>query len=119
VRLGLRLATLEDPMKQLGSVFQIQSGKVYRQIFTGGEEAAAVVELVNSSITQNTADNMIVWSTQAVHYSATVELRHHGQVRLLHSSATGNTAWATDRAAREAVELVAIDLAKQVIVCMR
>ena len=34
----------------MGSTFSVQSGKIYRQVFTGGEGAHATLELVNSSI---------------------------------------------------------------------
>jgi hypothetical protein len=119
VRIGLKLATLEDPLKQLGSTFNIQSGKIFRQVFTGGDDAPAFIDIVHSSISQQTVDQMIVWSSQQVIYTATVEFRHNGQTRTLHASAPGKTSFSTDRAAREAIEKVVIDIAKQAQIFMR
>ncbi len=119
VRPGIRLATLEDSLKQLGSTFNVHSGKVFRRVFTGGDDAPASIELVNSSIQQSIADNFIVWQTQQVVYTATVELRYNGQVRTLHSTGMGTTGINTDRAAREAIERAVIDIAKQAQVYLR
>lgn len=118
VRLTTRLATLEDSLTQMGNQFNVQSGKVFRQVFTGGEEAPVYLDIVNSSMSQG-LNNVLVLATKTnVTYSASVLLVKDGEKHVLSSTATAGTAWTIDRAAREAVERVVIDLAKQTQVYM-
>ena len=51
VRTSIALATHEDSLSQGGSTFNVQSGKVFRQVFAGADDAPASVDLINSRIT--------------------------------------------------------------------
>jgi hypothetical protein len=114
VRLTTKLATAEDVLSQMGSTFNVQSGKVYRQVFTGEEGAPARLELVNSSITQSMSDVMILGTKSNVTYTATLLFTYgDGKQQMITSTGTAATAWTVDRAAREAVERVVVDVAKQ------
>lgn len=113
VRLTVKLATVEDVVSQMGSTFNVHSGKIYRQVFTGGETAPASLDLINSSMTQSMNDVMIFATKSNVTYSATVLLTIGDKKQIITSTATAATAWTLDRAAREAVERVVIDISKQ------
>ena len=119
VRLTAKLAAATDTFAIMGSTFDVQTGKVYMQVFTGGEEAGATLDLVNSSMTQSMNDVMIIATKSNITYSATVVLKYPGGKQVITSSATASTAWSSDRAAREAVERVVIDIAKQVEVHLK
>jgi hypothetical protein len=113
VRITVKLATFEDLVGQMGSTFNVHSGKIYRQVFTGDEDAPASLDLINSSMTQSMNDVMIFATKSNVTYSATVLLTIGDKKQIITSTATAATAWTLDRAAREAVERVVIDIAKQ------
>lgn len=113
IRLSVSLATLEDKVGQMGSTFSVHSGKVFRQVFVGGEDAPVSMDLVNSSMTQSMGDFMLLASKSNVTYTASVVLTVNGTKHTISSTATASTAWTLDRAAREAVERVVIDIARQ------
>jgi len=108
VRASTKLATAEDSMTQMGMSFSVHSGKVYRKVFTGGEGAPASLDLVNSSLAQNMG-----LLTSSVTYNVSVMLIYENKKQVITASATANTAWTIDRAAREAIERAVIDVAKQ------
>lgn len=113
VRPSIKLATLEDTMAMMGSTFRVHSGKIFAQVFKGDESAAASVDLVNSHITQSDSDYMVLWSTVQVTYTATIVLRRGDQVHTLNSTGIAHTKWDVTDAAKEAVERVTLDLARQ------
>ena len=113
IRLTVKLATAEDVVSQMGSTFNVHSGKIYRQVFTGGENNIVSLDLINSSMTQSMSDVMILGTTSNVTYSATLLLMIGDKKYIISSTATASTAWTLDRAAREAIERVVIDIAKQ------
>ena len=114
VRLSIKLATLEDNVGQMGSTYSVHSGKVFRQVFSGGEDAPFSLDLINSSMTQSMNDVMILATKSNVTYTASVVLVVDGSKQTISSTATASTAWTLDRAAREAVERVVVDIARQV-----
>ena len=108
VRITTKLATREDVLAQMGSTFNVQSGKVYRVVFTGEETAPATLDLVSSSIGQSMG-----LLTASVTYNVTATLKYGDKTQVLTATGTSSTAWTIDRAARNAVEQAVIDLAKQ------
>lgn len=109
VRITTKLATAEDKLAQMGSTFNIHSGKVYRLVFTGGEAAPATMDLISSSIGQTTG-----LLTASVTYNVTVLLQYGDKKQqVMTATGTSATAWTVDRAARAAVEQAVIDLTKQ------
>lgn len=113
IRLTTKLATLEDPLKMMGNSFNVHSGKVFRAVFVGGEDAPVVMDLVNSSMTQSLNDVMILATKSNVNYSVSVLVSLGDKKQILTTTSTASTAWTLDRAAREAVEKAVIDLARQ------
>lgn len=113
IRLTTKLATLEDPVKMMGNSFNVHSGKVFRTVFVGGEDAPVVMDLVNSSMSQSLNDVMILATKSNVNYSVSVLISQGDKKQILTTTSSASTAWTLDRAAREAVEKAVIDLARQ------
>lgn len=109
VRTSIALATHEDTLNQMGNTFSVQSGKVFRRVFAGADDAAASIDLINSRISTHMGA-----FTAGVTYTVSVAYTAGGQKHILSSTANATTAWTIDRAAREAVELAVIDLAMQI-----
>ncbi len=115
VRLSTQLATLENDVSDFGFKFRAQSGKVFRQVFTGGEDAPAMLDLVNVNISKSSSDLMILATKTQIVFQVSVSLRAaDGQKHVLSSTGVGSTAWSIDRAMREAMEKAVLDLGKQV-----
>lgn len=111
VRPSLALATREDTLNQMGNTYRVQTGKVLREVFAGGDAAPAVAELVDASLTHQFSSGL---TKATVTYAATIRLRDARGERTFTARATAETMWTVDRAAREAVERVALDLARQI-----
>jgi len=109
VRTSIALATHEDTLNQMGSTFRVQSGKVFRRVFAGADDATGSIDLINSRISTHMGA-----FTAGVTYTVSVAYTAGGQKHILSSTANATTAWTIDRAAREAVELAVTDLAMQV-----
>lgn len=115
VRPTLKLATSEDTVKQMGNTFNVQSGKIFRQVFVGGDDAPYVLDAVNLQLSQNLGDFMVLASSTSVTYSASVLLTGpDGRKQTLNAMGTAKTMWTLDRAIREAIERAVIDLAHQI-----
>jgi hypothetical protein len=115
VRLSAAMLTLEDPVKDFGNTYQIQSAKVFRAVFTGGEEAPYVLDLVNHSVAKQSSDVMLLGTSTQITYTISVVLRRpDGTKQTFNSTGSASTAWTLDRAMREALERAAIDLAAQI-----
>lgn len=108
VRTSIALATHEDTLNQMGSTFSVQSGKVFRRVFAGADDAPASIDLINSRISTHMGA-----FTAGVTYTVSVAYTAGGQKHILSSTANATTAWTIDRAAREAVERAVTDLAMQ------
>lgn len=109
------LATLENDAKDFGFTFRFQTGKVFHQVFTGDEDAPAVLSLVNSTVSKQSSNIMLLGTSTQIIFSVSVSLRApDGSKHILSATGAGSTAWTIDRAAREAVERAVIDLAAQV-----
>lgn len=114
IRPTVKLAMLEDVVPQMGNTYSVNSGKVFRSVFTGSESAPASLDVIESSMTQNTAAGALyLTSNLTVTYSVRAVLNVNGQKHNLSATASASTSWTLDRAAREAVERVVVDLAKQ------
>lgn len=111
VRPSLALATREDTLNQMGNTYRVQTGKVLREVFTGGDAAPAVADLVDASLSHQFSSGL---TKATVTYAATMRLRDARGERTFTARATAETMWTVDRAAREAVERVALDLARQI-----
>lgn len=111
VRPSLALATREDTLNQMGHTYRVQTGKVLREIFSGGAGAPAMADLVDATLTQQFSSG---WTKATVTYAATIRLKDARGERTFTARATAETMWTVDRAAREAVERVALDLARQI-----
>lgn len=115
VRLSTQLATLESDVKDFGVLFRAQSGKVFREVFTGGEDATASLDLVSVNISKSSSDLMLLATKTQIVFQVSVALRTaDGQKHVLSSTGVGSTAWTIDRAMREAMEKAVLDLGKQV-----
>ncbi len=111
VRPSLALATREDTLNQMGNTYRVQTGKVLREVFAGGDAAPAVADLVDASLTHQFSRGL---TKATVTYAATIRLKDARGERTFTARATAETLWTVDRAAREAVERVALALARQI-----
>lgn len=111
LRPSLALATREDTLNQMGNTYRVQTGKVFRQVFAGGDAAPAVADLVDASLTHQFSSGL---TKATVTYAATIRLQDARGEHTFTARATAETMWTVDRAAREAVERVVLDLARQI-----
>ena len=115
VRLTEKLAMLEVDTGSKAFFFRVQCGKIFQQLFLGGEHAPAVLDLINATMTDSNSDHFIFWTKSQVIFSVSVSLRApDGSKHILSSTGAGSTDGGIDRAMREATERAALDLAKQV-----
>ena len=116
VRPSIDLLSSENVVKDMGLMYRVQAGRVFRELFQGGEESNMVLDLVNSSMTMKTSDYMVLGTKLQITYSVSVVLRGtDGQKsQVFSSTANGTDGWSWQPAMREAIELAVIDLASQV-----
>ena len=115
VRVGAKLANAEDTIERLERT--VQTGKVYRQVFTGSDDAPAVIELVNSSCTAEIGSPYAGASGEIedprATYSATVALTFKGETHILKTTKAVSSYKSIERAVRKAVERGVLDLTRQ------
>ena len=107
-----QLVARTDTVKNMAQLV-FSTGKVFGEVFPGGEGARGRMELISASCDEMVTESWLVGKTNLT-YTVTVSLDLDGRRHVLTARGTGTTHHSYPNAMREAVERAAAELAGQV-----
>ena len=114
VHVGPTLLAREETIKDSGSVFIYPTGELFGLVFTGPQESAGKIELIEANCDRTILDRWPLFSQSKIIYTASFSFEYRGRRQVLSATGIGTTVGNGPKAVREATEKLIASLAGQV-----